>query len=49
MTDKFVLLLTDRETGEVRRLEFDSREARAEGMNFDVHKVSYHLMPDPEE
>lgn len=48
MTDKWVLILTDRQTNEVRRLEFDTREARAEGMSFDVHKTRYAL-EDPEE
>ena len=48
MTDKWVLILTDRETGKVLRLEFDSPEARAEGMNFDVHKTMYHC-EDPEQ
>ena len=47
MADKWVLVLTNRETGKVRRLEFDSPEERAAGMNFDVHKEFYKMV-DPE-
>ena len=47
MTDKWVLVLTDRQTGKVRRLEFDSAIERAEGMNFDVHKEFFTTV-DPE-
>ena len=47
MNNKWALVLTDRETGKVRRLEFDSPEARASGMNFDVHKEFYKTV-DPE-
>ena len=47
MTDKWVLVLTNRETGKVRRLEFDSPEERAAGMNFDVHRDSFRCL-DPD-
>ena len=47
MTHKYILILTNRETGERRELSFDSAEARAVHLP-DVHKFRYQFL-DPEE